>query len=175
MEKTKTNKASRTKGKSTNTEATIHAAYIDFLLNHGKQPASIYKFCLELGLKEEEFYSHFGSFEALEKHIWKGFITQTINSLTADPDFENFNAREKLLAFYFTLLETLKARRSFILLQLHQHKKLEIIPGFLKEFKVSFEEFVGSILIDGKSKGEVAERPYLDKRYPQFPIFPERK
>jgi hypothetical protein len=38
----------------------------------------------------------------------------------------------------------------------------------LKEFKSSFEEFVGSILTDGKSKGEVAERPYLDKRYPQL-------
>lgn len=168
MEKTKTTKASRTKGKTTNAEATLKSAYIDFLLNHGKQPTSIYKFCLELGLKEEEFYNHFGSFEALEKNIWKGFMTQTINSLTADPDFETFNAREKLLAFYFTLLETLKSNRSFILLQLHQHKKLEIIPGFLKEFKATFEEFVESILTDGKSKGEVAERPYLDKRYPQL-------
>lgn len=168
MEKTKTKKTSRSKGKATGSEATLQAAYIDYLLNHGKQPASIYKFCLDIGLKEEEFYNHFGSFEALEKHIWKGLIDQTVASLQADKGFSDFNAREKLLAFYFTLLENMKAKRSFILQQLHQHKKLEIIPGFLKAFKASFEEFVGGILTHGKTNGEVAERPYLDKRYPQL-------
>jgi len=70
MEKTKTTKTSRTKGKATGTEAKIKSAYIDFLLNNGKQPSSIYKFCLNLGLKEEEFYNHFGSFETIEKNIW---------------------------------------------------------------------------------------------------------
>jgi hypothetical protein len=62
----------------------------------------------------------------------------------------------------------LKSNRSFALLQLKGHRKPEIVPVFLKEFKSAFEAFVGSILTDGKSKGEVAERPYLDKRYPQL-------
>jgi AcrR family transcriptional regulator len=168
MEKTKASKSSRAKGKANGTEAKIKSAYIDYLLNNGKQPSSIYKFCLDLKLKEDEFYKHFGSFESIEKQIWKGFIDTVTTSLNADKSFSDFSAREKLLAFYFTLAEVLKSNRSFALLQLKEHRRPEIIPTFLKEFKTSFEEFVGGILTDGKSKGEVAERPYLDKRYPQL-------
>ncbi len=168
MEKTKATKTSRVKGKSTGTEAKIKAAYIEYLLNHGKQPNSIYKFCFDLKLKEEDFYNHFGSFESIEKHIWKGFMDQVTSSLTADKTFDDFSAREKILAFYFTLAEVLKSNRSFALLQLMGHRKPEFVPIFLKEFKVAFEIFVSSILSDGKSKGEVAARPYLDKRYPQL-------
>ncbi len=168
MEKTKTSKTSRAKGKSTGTEAKIKSAYVDYLLNKGNQPSSIYKFCIDLGLKEDEFYNHYGSFDSIEKNIWKGFIDKAIGSLMADKSFADFSAREKLLSFYFTLAEVLKSNRSFALLQLKGHRKPEIVPTFLKEFKASFEDFVGTILTDGKSKGEVAERPYLDKRYPQL-------
>jgi len=45
---------------------------------------------------------------------------------------------------------------------------MEITPGYLKGFKESFEKFFENILNQGKSKGEVATRPYLDKRYPQL-------
>ena len=168
MEKTKAPKTTRAKGKATGTEEKIKSAYINYLLNNGTQPSSIYKFSLDLKLKEEEFYNHFGSFESIEKHIWKGFIDTVTVSLTADKSFAEFSAREKLLAFYFTLAEVLKSNRSFALLQLKGHRKPDFLPNFLKDFKIAFEEFVGSILTDGKSKGEVAERPYLDKRYPQL-------
>lgn len=168
MEKTKTSKTSRTKGKASNAGDRIQVAYIEYLLVNGKQPSSVYKFCLDLGVKEEEFYNHFGSFEALEKVIWKGYMDHAMKSLKADKSFSDFNAREKMLALYFTLAEVLKSNRSFILLQLNNYRKPEIVPVFLKDFKNTFEEFVGTILNDGKSKGEVANRPYLDKRYPQL-------
>lgn len=166
METSKKAKATANKGKVA--DAKVKAAYIEHLLLNGKQPASVYKFCLDLGIKEEEFYNHFGSFDALEKNIWKGFIEQAINSLKSDSSFDGFNARERMLALYFTLGEVLKANRSFAIQQLNNHRKPELVPTFLKDFKNEFEEFAGSIVSDGKSKGEVAERPYLDKRYPQL-------
>ena len=166
METTKKTKAPRAKGKTT--EDRVRTSYIEYLLTNGKQPASVYKFCLDLGIREEEFYNHFGSFDSLEKNIWKGFIVQAVNSLKADSSFEDFNAREKMLALYFTLAEILKSNRSFALQQLTNHRKPELLPTFLRDYKHDFEEFVSSILNDGKSKGEVAERPYLDKRYPQL-------
>lgn len=168
MEKTKTSKKSRVKAKTSSVSDTIKNAYIEYLLLNGKQPSSVYKFCLDLGIKEEVFYTHYGSFEALEKIIWKGFMDQATHSLQADKGFADFNAREKMLALYFTLSEVLKSNRSFILLQLNSFKKPELVPLFLKDFKNAFEEFVGTILTDGKSKGEVANRPYLDARYPQL-------
>lgn len=169
MEKTKASKTSRaTKGNASSAHDKIKASYTEYLLVHGKQPSSVYKFCLDLGIKEEEFYKQFGSFESLEKIIWNGFMDHAIKSLKADKSFSDFNAREKMLALYFTLAEVLKSNRSFILLQLNNYRKPELVPVFLKDFKHAFEEFVGTILTDGKSKGEIAERPYLDKRYPQL-------
>jgi hypothetical protein len=161
-------KKSKKNPASSNTETSLAAAYIRYILTNGQKPPSVFKFCTELGIPEDKFYDQFGSFEGLERHIWKGFIHTTIQRLKADESFTTFSAREQILAFYYTLFEELKLNRSFILVQLENHKKLEIIPGFLKDFKTSYELFVESILEAGKSDGEVAKRPYLDKRYPQI-------
>ncbi|HEY8938160.1 MAG TPA: TetR family transcriptional regulator C-terminal domain-containing protein [Cyclobacteriaceae bacterium] len=146
----------------------IVSAYKEHILLQGSKPVSIYKFCLDLGIKEDDFYNYFGSFEGLENHIWKSFVDDTIARLNSDKTFSSFTARERILAFYYTLFEELKGNRSYILVQLSAHKKLELPPSFLKGFKASYEAFIGSILTEGKSQGEVANRPYLDKRYPQL-------
>jgi hypothetical protein len=149
-------------------EAKIKAAYVTQLLTNGARPASVYKFCLDLGIREDEFYSFFGSFEGIEKSIWNGFIKVTINRLQSDESFGQFSAREKVLSLYFTLLEELRANRSFVLLQLNQVNRLELTPVFLRDFRKSYEEFVELILAQGKENGEVATRPLLDDQYPQL-------
>ena len=129
----------------------------------------MFKFCLDLGIKEEVFYDHFGSFNGLEQFIWKRFADRTVLRLQADESFLTFSTREKILAFYFTLLEELKASRSLVLLRLSQVPNMEgLTPSYLKEFKTSVEAFFESVLSEGKQNGEVANRPYLDKRYPQL-------
>jgi AcrR family transcriptional regulator len=163
-----TTKKSTRKSESKASDDRIKSAYINYLLTEGKQPASIFKFCLDNGMKEEEFYTFFGSFDALERSIWKGFIDKTINRLQSDNTFNEFSSREKVLMFYFALLEELRSNRSYVLLQLGHHKRLELIPGYLKGFRESFEAFFENILNQGKGKGEVATRPFLDKRYPQL-------
>ncbi|RAV98019.1 TetR/AcrR family transcriptional regulator [Pseudochryseolinea flava] len=144
-------------------------AYLEYLLSEGKQPATVFKFCLDLGIKEEEFYDHFGSFDGLEQHIWKRFADRTVLRLRADESFVTFSTREKVLAFYYTLLEELKSNRSLVLFRLQQVPRLEgLTPTYLKGFKATVEAFFESILSEGKENGEVANRPYLDKRYPQL-------
>lgn len=149
-------------------EDRIRSSYIEFVLVHGERPVSVYKFCLDLGIKEEDFYNRFGSFDGLENHIWKGFLEKTKGRLKSDKAFQTFTAREKVLAFYFTLLEELKSNRSYVLFQLEHSKKFELVPEYIKGFKADFESFFESILNQAKGKGEVANRPILDKRYPQL-------
>lgn len=165
MEKAK--KSSRKAAKNASSEMII-TAYQEHVLMEGKQPSTVFRFCRDIGIQEADFYKVAGSFEALEKLIWSGYMEKTIARLEGDADYANFSAREKMLAFYFTLAEELKSNRSFCVLLLNRHPKLEVVPGFLKTFKSRFETFVDSVLNDGKTKGEVAERPYLDKRYPQL-------
>lgn len=163
-------KAKKTSKKSAQpvSAETIIAAYQEHVLMEGKQPSTVFRFCRDIGIQEADFYKIAGSFEALERLIWTGYMEKTIARLDGDSDYTNFSAREKMLAFYFTLAEELKSNRSFCVLLLNRHPKLEIVPGFLKTFKSRFETFVDGVLNDGKTKGEVAERPYLDKRYPQL-------
>ena len=149
-------------------EDKILASYVEFVLTHGKRPASVYKFCLDLGIKEDTFYSFAGSFDALEKLIWKGFIDKAISRLNEDESFSAFTVREKILAFYYTLLEELKQNRSYVLFQLDAFRRPELVPEYLKGFKASFESFFETTLNEGKGNGEIANRPILDKRYPQL-------
>lgn len=164
---TKSRKANK-KRATTAPESRIRTAYMDYLLNHGQKPASIFKFCLDLGIQEADFYSHFGSFESLERQIWKGFIEETLLRLKNDDAYAAFSAREKILAFYYTFFEDMKSNRSFALLQLDRHTRPELVPGFLKDLKAAYEDHVENVLVEGKEKGEIAKRPYLDNRYPQL-------
>lgn len=147
------------------TESRIEKAYIDYILNNGSQPPSVYKFASDLGIKEEEFYNHYGSFEGVERKIWKGFIDHTLDRINADGAYQQFSARDKLLTFYYAFFEELKSNRSFILIQLKKQKTPEFTPGFLKDFKQVYISYVESIIKSGKETGEIAKRPFFDKRY----------
>ncbi len=149
-------------------DSQLITAYIQYVLTEGKRPASVFKFCLDQSIKEDEFYSHFGSFDALEKAIWKGFITKTTSRLKSDEAFAGFSSREKVLAFYFTLMEELKSNRSYVIYQLEHARKPELAPDYIKHFKTEFDQFFESILNEGKGSGEVANRPFVDSRYPKI-------
>jgi hypothetical protein len=163
-----TAKKTSRKSESKASEEKIKSAYMEWVLTQGSRPVSVYKFCLDIGIKEEEFYNLFGSFEGVENHIWKGFIDKTISRLKADKAYQTFITREKILAFYFTLLEELKGSRSFVLFQLDNSRKFELVPEYIKGFKAQFEDYFESVLNVAKGKGEVATRPVIDKRYPQL-------
>ncbi len=163
-----TKKKTTRKSESKISEETLLTSYVEFVLGHGVRPPSVFKFCKDIGISEGQFYDYAGSFSGLEKRIWKGFIDKVIGRLQNDDDFQRFTVREKVLTFYFSLLEELKLHRSYVLFQLEHSKKLEIVPDYIAAFKSAFESFFGTILQEGKGTGEVANRPILDNRYPQL-------
>ncbi|HTF20303.1 MAG TPA: TetR family transcriptional regulator C-terminal domain-containing protein [Chryseolinea sp.] len=148
--------------------AELRTAYMEYLLTNGKRPASVFKFCQDLGIPEETFYAYAGSFDGLEQHIWTSFIDHVVGRLQPDTEFASFSSRDKILTFYYALLEELKRNRSFVLLQTDNLSRPAIVPPHLKGFKASFERFIENILNLGKDRGEVATRPIIDKRYPKL-------
>ena len=159
-----TTKKAKTKKTGLNA-AEIQSAYRDYLLTHGMQPASVFSFSKELGITEADFYTLFASFASIEKSIWEGFISTTVQRLTTDEAYGQFTAQERVLTFYFSLVELLKNDRSFVLHQLTSVKAPTMLPDFIKGFKKSFEEWINSVLAEAKNTGEVAKRPFLDERY----------
>lgn len=143
----------------------IVTRYREVILVEGKKPSSVFKFCKEQGFTESDFYKHFSSFESIEKHIWHACFLKVQEQMNADENFQGFSAREKILTFYFMIVEVLKEDRSFILHQLKSIKSPSIVPGFLKNFKAGYDAWLESVLLEGKNAGEVANRMFLEKQY----------
>ena len=55
-----------------------------------------------------------------------------------------------------------------MLFQLENSRKPELVPKYLRTFKSNFESFFQSIINEGKAKGEIANRPIIDARYPKL-------
>lgn len=88
-------------------------AYIDYISLNAEKPKSVYAFCKGQEVDEASFYEHFSNFEVLEKSIWADMFRRVVEAIEADPVFEEYNTKERYLAFCFTLVEHLKKHLSF--------------------------------------------------------------
>jgi hypothetical protein len=126
----------------------IISMYMDFVLENNAKPSSVYAFSKENNFEETQFYKYFGSFEAVEKSIFNAFYENTITALEKSNDYQTFDARNKLLSFYFTFFENLTANRSYVSAALKtdtmQLKKL----NSLSELKNSFTSYINSLEIE---------------------------
>lgn len=97
-------------------------SYMQYVLENEKMPVSIYKFSKENGFTEQDFYTHFGSFDALKSGIWTTFYDMTLNLSQKNKDYEEFSNQEKMLTFFYTFFELLTANRSYVLFALNEEK-----------------------------------------------------
>lgn len=130
------------------TKVTILDSYMDFVLEHSEQPSSVYAFAKANKMEESQFYQFFGSFEAIEKAIFQAFFDNTLTVLNKSEDFQSFDARNKLLSFYFTFFENLTANRSYVVFALHQHKNKLKQLAVLSDLKHSFTNFIDTLEIE---------------------------
>jgi len=122
--------------------------YMEYVLEQGKKPNSVYAFAKDNNFEESEFYQFFGGFEAVEKNIFKTFFDNTILALEKSKDYDSFEPRNKLLSFYFTFFEILTANRSYVLSALDKHKGNLKTNKLLSELKVAFYEYIYALEIE---------------------------
>lgn len=126
--------------------------YMDEVLNTAQVPASVYKFCRENKITEEDFYKHFGSFEALEQAVWVRFFDHSLDLMQKSNEYAEFSAKEKLLTFYFTFFEVLKANRSYVLFALNKSKAPLKNLEQLKQLRLSVKDYARSLDEDSEVK-----------------------
>lgn len=143
----------------------IKNAYIEYVLENGHAPASIFKFVKELKLTEDVFYDHFNSFENIDRIVWKDLFHDTVSAIQSEEVWDQYSVREKMLAFYFTIVEKMKANRSFILQTVPKTKKPDMNPYYLDLIKDDFKEFANELLLEARETEEVTDRPIIGKRY----------
>tara|TARA_R110000868_G_scaffold32516_4_gene118227 strand:- start:12064 stop:12720 length:657 start_codon:yes stop_codon:yes gene_type:complete len=128
--------------KKTISENDIISSYMDFVLEHNENPKSVYAFAKANNFEESKFYQFFGSFEAIEKHVFKAFFDNTLSVMEKSDDYKSFDARNKLLSFYFTFFENLTANRSYVVYALDRHKNSLKSLTILSELKKSFTDYI---------------------------------
>jgi AcrR family transcriptional regulator len=123
----------------------IISNYMKYLLDHEKKPTSVYSFAKSNNFEEATFYEYFGNFEALEQSIFKAFFDNTLTVLEKNNDYQSFDARNKLLSFYYTFFEVLTANRSYVVSVLDQQKSdLKKLRSLIK-LKQSFTQYIANL------------------------------
>jgi AcrR family transcriptional regulator len=143
----------------------LREGYIDYVLTQGRDPESVYSFCKDLKLKEMDFYSHYSSFAALKADLWHQYFEVTKQKIEAQEVWPKYNLREKVLSFFFTLLEILKPNRSFVAHCVKHTKPGTGTPEFLKKTKQSFLNYFGPIVKTSLENGELAKRRFVSDLY----------
>ncbi|WP_417236584.1 TetR family transcriptional regulator C-terminal domain-containing protein [Bizionia paragorgiae] len=130
------------------TDQDLISFYMDYVLEHNEQPKSVYAFSKLNNFDESKFYEHFGTFESLEKGVFKALFTSTLAVLDSNEDYKKFDARDKLLSFYFTFFENLTANRSYVVYALNKHKNSLKSLSILSELKTGFCNYIDHLNIE---------------------------
>lgn len=157
----------------------IRKAYTEYVLDNGKQPTSVFQFAKKLKIAEAEFYTYYSSFDAIEADVWLAFFNDAKTTVENDDTYQTYSVREKVLAFYYTWIELLKAQRSFVVYSFGrlrtEHRELSVqakvagmgaTPPILAPFKDAFLDFARDLLAEGRESKEVEPRPFVTDRYP---------
>src|SRR5688572_26682532 len=93
------------------------AAFIDaykrLAMEKGSLPVSRKEIATAAGLDIAQFEATFTSLEALQDAVWVDYLRSTLEILERSAEYVQYNVREKLLAFYYTLFEKLGDEEDF--------------------------------------------------------------
>jgi hypothetical protein len=141
--------------------------FIKHVSSHGKKPDSVYTFMDSMDAKEEEFYNFFQSVADLEKNTWLWFFETTLSKMQVEDAYAEYSVREKMLSFFFTIVEMLKPHREFAL-----HYKnasisfMRLTPGHMLLAYEYYVNWVKQLVEEGTETGEIADRSLINQRYP---------
>ncbi|MBX2843430.1 MAG: TetR/AcrR family transcriptional regulator [Flammeovirgaceae bacterium] len=117
-------------------------------------------------MEQKEFYQYFKNFETIDKNIWLDIIKITIEKVKAESVYPEYAVREKILSFYFTLIEELKTHRAFALLSFSDNfLGINLSFQFLDDFKREFNDYAKELIEEGQATEEIIDRPIVSKVY----------
>ena len=128
--------------------AGVISAYMTYVLENEKFPASVYKFCKEQGIDEDAFYKFFGSFDGLKAEIWNNFFDHSLALIQKNKDFDGYSNQEKMLAFFYTFFEMLTANRSYVLFAIGSNMDMMAHMKQLKGLRKRVKEFASELIED---------------------------
>ncbi len=147
-------------------DASIISAYMNQVLTKNEEPKNVFVFCKDNGIDETDFYTFFGSIDALKQEIWVAFFENVQATIQSDASYETYSDKNKLLTLYFSLFELLTLNRSYILFSLKENKDGLKNLKTLKLFRTHFKSFIASIIEsndDGNDKLKRVSKPIFQE------------
>jgi hypothetical protein len=146
--------------------STLLEKYIQYQLEHGKKPESVYLFMKKLKKTDADFFAHFSNFEALDSYFWVHVFESTRHKLEGDAQYEGFSAAERLSAFYFLWTQELMQYRSYMLYVAEKnHKGINPMDSALGDFRRAFLDYASSIVSSGIGAGQIADRKFISDQF----------
>lgn len=99
------------------------------------------------------------------KDEWSSVFHKTIAICTADEFYASYSAREKMLAFTFTFLQSLQSHDTDFSQLIRKQKIPFLNSGFLKAFRREFDSFADELILDATNSGEIQARPFIASFY----------
>lgn len=132
----------------------IITLYMNDVLENNGAAANIYIFCKKNNIEESQFYTFFGSFEAIRQSIWLKFFENSKAIMLREEGYALYSDKNKLLTLYFTLFEILTLNRTYIVYSLKENNQGLKNLADLKQFRNHFKDFItNTIQSDVEGKG----------------------
>jgi hypothetical protein len=119
--------------------------YMNQVLQNNVEPKNVFLFCQENKIIESDFYSFYGSIDALRQDIWVKFFENVKTTIENDANYLTYSNKNKLLTLYFSLFEVLTLNRSYVVFALKEDKNILKNLKQLKEFRTHFKNFIAEI------------------------------
>lgn len=125
----------------------------------GEDPINPHTIAEKAGMTAEQFGQFFGSAEEVGRKAWSDYLTTIQAQLGKSETYQGYSAREKMIAYYFSLFETLGPDRAFIE-KTHSHSHL------VRDYKAAFRAHMAEVVQEGLAMSDVQERFSLSQYYP---------
>ena len=151
----------------------IISFYMNDVLLHNEEPKNIYIFCKNHNIIESDFYSLFGSFEALKNEIWVKFFENALTIIDKDKVFESLSDKDKLLTLFFTLFEIMTLNRTYVLFSFKDNMKGFKSLKNLKQFRNRFKDYIIALIRESSTSSsekflKVSEPVFSEGAWIQF-------
>ena len=155
------------------TKTTIKSAFKSLTLRHKGIHFTVPALERAAELEKGAFSEHYASKNKVLEEIFVEYYAAALDMARADEVYGEYISRQKLLAFYFSLMEVLKSDREFISILLEARPFYEWTPDYLEPLKSAFLGHVRSLVEDGIAIEEVEARIklsdyYIDPHWYQF-------
>jgi hypothetical protein len=141
--------------------------WIDRLIsftNENKKFPDLEEFTKKYETTPEDFLKNSETLDELKTQTWLHLYEETISRLLKSSEYNSYLVRDKMLAFYYTMIEELAEAREFVKLCYAERPVLQVKPVGIKLFDEAFTKYTDLLLSEGKTSGELATRPLVDNQ-----------